>query len=254
MKDFVRVQSIDRAVAIIECFSGSKRELKLADITDKLELNKSTVHGILNTLKHHKFIEQDEITRKYRLGTRFIECSNLVVNSMDIINIACPVIEKICGKIEETVHIGMLDGLDVVFLDKRECCKSIRTTTQVGSRIKAYSTADGKIILCYLEKDKLKNSLPRTLKKFTPNTIDDKQLFLEELAIIKRNGYAVDYEETVQGLVGIAAPIYDYCGAVKYSIGATVPSIRINEDNIKEYIDIIRTAAMEISCRRGYKI
>ncbi len=253
MKNLVRVQSIDRAVAILECFSENKRELKLSDIANMLDLNKSTVHGILNTLKYHRFIEQDEINQKYRLGTRFIVYSDLVVNSMDIINISYPVIEKLCEKIEETVHIAMLDGHDVVFIDKKECNKSIKTSTKIGARVKAYSTADGKIILCYLGKDKLKDCLPRNLKKLTPNTITDKQLFLEELNKIKKNGYAVDYEETVLGLVGIAAPIFDYTDSVKYSLSATVPSVRINEDKIKGYIEIIKTAANEISSRIGYK-
>lgn len=253
MKNLVRVQSIDRAVAILECFTENKRELKLSDIAQKLDLKKSTVHGLLNTLKYHGFIEQDEITQKYRLGTRFIVYGDLVVNSMDIINISYPIIEKVCEKIEETVHIAMLDKADVVFIEKKECNRSVKTSTKIGARIPAYSTADGKIILCYLEKDKLKELLPRNLKKLTPNTITDKNQLLEILSEIKNNGYAVDYEETVQGLVCIAAPIFDYTGSVRYSLSVTCPTVRMNENKIKEYIDIIKKDANEISCRIGYK-
>lgn len=253
MKNLVRVQSIDRAVAILECFTENKRELKLSDIANMLDLNKSTVHGLLNTLKYHGFIEQDEITQKYRLGTRFIVYSDLVVNSMDIINISYPIIEKVCEKIEETVHIAMLDGSDVVYIEKKECTKSIKTSTKIGARVPAYVTADGKIILCYLEKDKLKELMPRNIKKLTSNTITDKQQLLDSFSAIKSNGYAVDYEETVQGLVCIAAPIMDYNGEVKYSLSVTCPTVRMTEDKIKEYIDIIKKSANEISSRIGYK-
>jgi len=253
MKNLVRVQSIDRAVAILECFTENKRELKLSDIANMLDLNKSTVHGLLNTLKYHGFIEQDEVTQKYRLGTRFIVYSDLVLNSMDIINISYPIIERVCEKIEETVHIAMLDGTDVVYIEKKECTKSIKTSTRIGARIPAYVTADGKIILCYLEKDKLKELLPRNIKKLTSNTITDKHQLLESFAAIKSNGYAVDYEETVQGLVCIAAPIMDYSGEVKYSLSVTCPTVRMTEDKLKEYIDIIKKSANEISCRIGYR-
>lgn len=253
MKNLVRVQSIDRAVAILDCFTENKRELKLSDMAQMLELNKSTVHGLLNTLKYHGLIEQDEVTQKYRLGTRFIVYSDLVINSLDIVNVACPIIEKVCEKIEETVHIAMLDGCEVVFIDKRECNRSVKTSTKIGARLPAYSTADGKVILCFIKEDKLKEVLPRSLKKLTPNTITDKQQLIGTLSEIKTNGYAVDCEETVQGLVCVAAPIMNHNGEVKYSLSTTAPSVRMTEEKIKEYIDIIKKAANEISCRIGYR-
>lgn len=253
MKNLVRVQSIDRAVAILDCFTENRRELKLSDIAQMLDLNKSTVHGLLNTLKYHGFIEQDEVTQKYRLGTRFIVYGDLVINSMDILNISYPIIERVCEKIEETVHIAMLDGSEVVYIEKKECNKSIKTSTKIGARVPAYVTADGRIILCYLEKDKLKELLPRNLKKFTPKTVTDKSQLLEVLTTIKKDGYAIDYEEAVLGLVCIAAPIMDYTGAVRYSLSTTCPTVRMTEDKIKEYIHIIKNAANEISCRIGYK-
>ncbi len=253
MKNLVRVQSIDRAVAILECFSENKRELKLSEIANMLDLNKSTVHGLLNTLKYHGFIDQDEATQKYRLGIRFMVYGDLVINSIDITSIAYPVIEKVCEKIEETVHIAMLDGHDVVYIEKKECNKSIKTSTKIGVRIPAYFTADGKVILSYLEREKIKGLLPRSIKQLTPNTITDKHKLLDMLSEIRYKGYAVDLEETVQGLVCVAAPIFSHTGTVKYSLSATGPTVRMTEDKIKEYIKIIKEAANEISCRIGYK-
>lgn len=253
MKKLVRVQSIDRAVAILECFSVDKRELKLSEIANMLDLNKSTVHGLLNTLKYHRFIDQDEVTQKYRLGIRFMIYGDIVKNSMDITTFACPIIERICAKIQETVHIAMLDGFDIVYIGKKECNNLIKSTTKIGARIPAYITADGKIILSYLEKSKVKELLPRSIKKLTPNTVTDKQKLMEILSQAKEKGYATDYEETVQGLVCVAAPIFDHNGIVRYSLSVTGPTVRMGEDKIHEYKDIIKEAANEISYKIGYK-
>ncbi len=253
MNNLVRVQSIDRAVAILECFSGNRRELKLSEIAYMLDLNKSTVHGILNSLKYHRFIDQDEITKKYRLGIRFIEYGELVINSMDVRDIAYPIIEDICERIEETVHVAMLDGFDVVYVEKKECNKSIKTSTKIGARIPAYITADGKIILSYLDDDKLNEYVPEKIKKLTPNTITDRNKLLKVLHEMKNKGYATDNEEVVQGISCVAAPIIEHTGRVRFSLSITGPTFRMTKDKMKEYVNIISEAAKEISFRIGYR-
>ncbi|HOA19835.1 MAG TPA: IclR family transcriptional regulator [Sedimentibacter sp.] len=252
MKDITRVQSIDRAVAILDCFSEEKKELKLSEISERLGLNKSTVHGIISTLKYHGFISQDEETQKYKLGIRFVQFGDLVINSMNIRNAAVPVIDAVCEKIEETVHVAMLDGLDVVWIEKRECTKSIKTSTKIGARLPAYTTADGKIIICYQNKDKIKNYLPKRIPQYTNNTITNKGEFIKKLEEMKKNGYAIDNEEYVEGLKCVAAPIFDHDGKVRFSLSTTGPAFRMNEERIKELIVIIKEAANEISQRIGY--
>lgn len=252
MKEITRVQSIDRAVAILDCFSEEKKELRLSEISERLGLNKSTVHGIISTLKYHGFISQDEETQKYKLGIRFVQFGDLVINSMNIRNAAVPVIDAVCEKIEETVHVAMLDGLDVVWIEKRECTKSIKTSTKIGARLPAYTTADGKIIICYQNKDKIKNYLPKRIPQYTNNTITNKGEFIKKLEEMKKNGYAIDNEEYVEGLKCVAAPIFDHDGKVRFSLSTTGPAFRMNEERIKELIVIIKEAANEISQRIGY--
>jgi DNA-binding IclR family transcriptional regulator len=252
MKEITRVQSIDRAVAILDCFSEEKKELRLSEISERLGLNKSTVHGIISTLKYHGFISQDEETQKYKLGIRFVEFGDLVINSMNIRNAAVPVIDAVCERIEETVHIAMLDGLDVVWIEKRECTKSIKTSTKIGARLPAYTTADGKIIICYQNKDKIKNYLPKRIPQYTKNTITNKGEFIKKLEEMKKNGYAIDNEEYVEGLKCVAAPIFDHNGKVRFSLSTTGPAFRMDEERIKELIVIIKEAANEISHRIGY--
>lgn len=253
MKDINRVQSIDRAVAILECFNEEKKELKLSEISEKLGLNKSTVHGIITTLKYHGFILQNEETQKYKLGIRFIEFGDLVINSLSIRNAALSVIDEVCDKIEETVHVGMLDGADVVWIEKKECTKSIKTSTKIGARLPAYTTADGKMILCYIDKEKVKNYLPKKIPQYTKNTITNKLEFFKKLEEIKENGYNIDNEEFVEGIKCVAAPIFDHEGKVRFSLSTTGPAFRMTDERIKDLVIIIKEAANEISRRIGYK-
>lgn len=253
MKELNRVQSIDRAVAILECFNEEKKELRLSEISEKLGLNKSTAHGIITTLKYHGFISQDEETQKYKLGIRFIEFGDLVTNSLNIRNAALPVIDEVCCKIEETVHVATLDGLDIVWIEKQECTKSIKTSTKIGARLPAYTTADGKIILCYLDKDKIRNYLPKRIPKFTSNTITGRVELIKKLEEAKKNGYLIDNEEFVEGIKCVAAPIFDHEGNVRFSLSTTGPAFRMTDEKIEELIVIIKEAANEISRRIGYK-
>ncbi|NLJ57746.1 MAG: IclR family transcriptional regulator [Tissierellia bacterium] len=253
MKKRNTVQSIDRAVAIIECFTKEKKELKLTEVSNKLGLNKSTVHGIITTLKHHGFISQDESTQKYRLGIRFIEFGDLVMSSINIRNAALPLINEVCLKIEETVHIAMLDGADVVWIQKQECDKSIKTSTKIGAKAPVYTTADGKIILCHQDKDKINCYIPEEIPKFTSNTITDRPEFIKKLEEMKNKGVAIDNEEFVEGVKCVAAPIFDHNGDVKFSLSVTGPAFRMTEEKIKRLTTIIKQAANELSYRIGYR-
>lgn len=253
MKDKKRVQSIDRAVAILECFSEENKEYRLSEISEKLDLNKSTVHGIITTLKYHGFVSQDEETQKYKLGIRFIEFGQLVVNSINIRDAASPVIDELCGRIDETVHIGMLDGLDIVWIEKKECTKSVKISTKIGGRLPAYTTADGKVLLSYLEEGKLKKYLPKKIPQFTKNTITRKADFVKRLIEIKKNGYAIDNEEFVEGIKCVAAPIFDHNGNAKFCLSTTAPAFRMNDEKILDLVAVIKEAADEISRNIGYK-
>lgn len=247
------VQSVDRAISILKCFNERKRELKLSEISDELGLNKSTVHGIINTLKQHGLIEQDEKTQKYRLGLYLIGLGELVVSSIDVRAIGYPIIEEVCQILEETVHAVVLDCTDVVYIDKKECDNSVRISTKIGSRSPSYCTADGKVMLAYLDLKKQTIIIPDDIPKFTPNTITDKSEIMKELVDIKERGYAIDNEEYETGLVCVAAPVFDHSGAVKYAISVTGPSLRMTQKKISESIKVLKDAAYKISYEIGYR-
>lgn len=248
-----RVQAIDRAVMILKCFSEKRQELRLSDIADELDLNRSTAHGIISTLKYHGLIDQDEITQKYRLGLFLMELGNIINNSLDIRSISAPIIEEVCNEIEETVHIGALDNHEIIYIDKMESTQSMRIFTTIGARNPAYSTGVGKVMLAYLDEEQLLDALPESLEKFTEKTITDKDKLMHELAKVREKGYSMDNEENIAGLTCVAAPIFDQFGKVKYGISISGPTIRMTEEKIVKAIDLVKKAAEQISKELGFK-
>ena len=248
-----KVQSVDKALLILRLLANKGREMKLTEISEELDINKSTLHGIISTLKHHGFIDQDGKTQKYRLGLYLIELGEIAAKSLDIINITSPIIEQVSHKLHETVHIASLDNYEVVYVNKRESNQSMRIFTSIGSRNPAYCTGVGKAIMAFQEEERINELIPEKLEKFTPNTINDRQEFINGLKRIKENGYAFDNEEFSVGLTCVAAPIFDSTGKAKYAISVSGPTVRMTEEKVQESIKVIKEAAHEISSKIGYR-
>ena len=253
METVGKIQSVDRASLIIKLLAKKESPMKLTEIADELDINKSTLHGIISTLKYHGFIDQDKETQKYRLGMYLVELGNIVTKSLDIRTITSPTINDVCEKLSETVHIGMLDGYEVVYVDKKESNQSMRIFTTIGARKPAYCTGVGKAMIAYLDEEILRGSLPEKLEKITYNTITDKEILMEELKKIREDGIAFDHEENIEGLTCVAAPIFDGTGRAKYSLSVSGPTIRMNQQKIDEAIQVVKEAAKKISKELGYR-
>jgi DNA-binding IclR family transcriptional regulator len=248
-----RVQAIDRAIMVLDCFTERKPQLRLSEITEILDINKSTLHGIISTLKYHGLIDQDDLTQEYRLGLKHIEYGQRVLDSMNISRIAKPIIERVCDELEETVHIGTLDDEEVVYIEKKESQQSMRIFTTIGARNPAHTTGVGKAMMAYLDEEELSNILPEVLVKLTPKTITDRNQLKFELSQIRLRGFAYDNEENNLGLSCVAAPIFDYTGKAVYGISVSGPTMRMNSDKITRASRIVKEAADEISRKLGYR-
>ncbi len=248
-----KVLSVDKALLIMKLLAEKGRDMKLTEISEELDINKGTLHGLISTLKFHGFIDQDGKTQKYRLGLYLIELGDTASKSLDIIQITSPIIEEVSNKLQETVHIAKLDNFDVVYVDKKESKQSMRIYTSIGSRNPAYCTGVGKAMLAYLDEDTLNMLLPEKVEKFTPNTVTDKEEFIKRLKLIKEKGYALDNEEFSVGLKCVAAPIFNHEGKAIYGLSVSGPSVRMTEEKVQESIKLIKLAAEKISRKIGYK-
>lgn len=246
------VRSVGRACEILDALYAAGGEAPLREISQRVGLNKSTVHGILATLQHMRYVGQTA-SGSYTLGLRLLELGNATVARLDLRNQASDILRELVLRFEETAHLVMLDGTDVVYIDKVESTQSMRIVSQVGKRLPAACTGVGKAILASLPSEELDRLLEITeLRAFTRNTITDKVRLREHLAEVHRRGYAIDDEEILDGLRCVAAPIFNHTGACIGAMSISGPSVRMGPSRIEEMIPVVCEAAHEVCRRMGF--
>lgn len=253
MKEMKRIQSVDRAIEILNSFTAQKSSWKLSELAEKLELNKSTVHGIINTLKYHGLIDQNESTAEYCLGPQLMHYGELVTENMDILRIARPVMESLRDKVEETVHLATLSGLDVVYVEKIESSHSMRIATMRGSRNPSYCTGVGKALLAFADEDILKQVIQRGLVAKTTETITDPLLLKMMIDEARSKGYAEDRSEAELGLNCLAMPIHSYDGQVDYALSISGPAVRMTSERYPQLHEALIEAVQKIEAKLGYR-
>jgi DNA-binding IclR family transcriptional regulator len=236
---------------ILEQLAGCGGSAPLSDLARNLGLSRSTVHGLLATMRQRGFVTQDG-NGHYALGIKLFELGTLAVSRLDLRTIAGPILQRLVDEFKETVHLVVGDGLDVVYIDKRESPQSMRIVSQVGRRLPAYCTSVGKAMLAFLPEEELDELLTRVeLQPWTHNTITDKGKLKAHLREVRRRGYALDNEEIFDGLRCVGAPIRDHSKQVVAALSIAGPSVRLGSDRINEIIPAVVEAATEISHQLG---
>ena len=240
------ISSVKKALELLKIFSTDQPELSLTEISKRMDLHKSSVFRILNTLKSSGFIEKDPLTKKYRLGLELLNLANKVLSRYDLRNQAGPYLEKLARKTGEIIHLSILDGNEMVYLEKKGQGQVLTVATQIGGRNPAHASAMGKMLLSDLSRRELKELFREgPLKKLTTNTITEIPKLLEELERVRRQGFALDDEETFPGIRCAAAPIQDRNGKTVAAISVTVPKQRMGKQRIKEICQwVIETARL----------
>ena len=249
-----QVQVLDRALAILDLLSFEGPDLSLGEVSDKLELHKSTVHRLIMVLERHKLIERNSLNGRYRLGLKLFELGTRAVSRLDLRERARPVLERLVLETSETVHLGILDDTEVLYLDKVEPARSVRMSSSVGRRNPAYCTAMGKSILAYLTEAKVEAIVRKHgLKAMTANTITSLLELKAELAGIRERGYAVDNEEIEEGVRCVGCVVRDFSGGPVAAISVSAPAFRISREKAKNLSRPVIAAANTLSAELGYK-
>lgn len=241
------IQSIDRALQVVELFSLEKPEWGVTEISKALNIYKSNVHNVLTTLAERGFIIKDSRTDKYKLGIKFFELGSVVIKNMNLRKIAHPYMEKLLKEFNETVHLGILVEGEILSIEQEESGQSLSPRIFIGKRTPLHCTGVGKAIMAYLPKDKFAFIIKEMgIPRYTENTISNEEELEKELEKIRKQGYAVDNMEHEEGVRCVAGPIRDYTGKASASLSVSGPAFRINENDIpniakkvKEYCDCI---------------
>lgn len=229
------IQVADRLFFVMETLADTG-PVGLIDLSGRLNLHKSTVHRLLNSLIYMGYARQDPETGKYSLTFKILEISNKILNKVDILEIARPHLKKLMQQTGETVHFVQIDGNEAVYIDKVESHQnSVRMVSKVGSRIPLYCSGVGKALLATMKPETVKKLWDTSsIHKLTPHTITDYDVFLQKLEEVRKRGYALDNEENEEGVRCIAACLTDFKGKAKYAFSISAPVNRMTDERIQE--------------------
>jgi len=248
-----RIQALDRAAAVLNCFEVGEPELNVRDIAERTRLHKSTAHRILMALQHNGFVEQDPRSGRYHLGLQLVKLGEHAVQRLDVRMIARPILEDLARQTGETVHLAVLDGAQVVMLDRVEGLAALSTPSLPGRLFPAYCTSLGKALLAGFDDAEVRRILgSRPLKRLTAKTIGTVDALLDDLRLARRRGYATTDDELEVGLSTVGASIRDRGGAVVAAISIGGPSPRLRAAPVSTVGERVKRAADVVSAQLGY--
>ena len=252
-RDHQGIRAVKRAIAVLRAFSSSDPELSVTDLSRKLDLHKSTVHRLLATLEQERFVLRDSVTGRYRLGLPLLELGSLVIASMDLRQIARPFLEELHSVCGETIHLGILDEGEVVYIDKIESTRRVRMHSQVGSRAPAHCTGLGKVLLAALPAAVLDQVIQRRgLRAYTSRTLTSPDAVRNHLAMVRQKGYALDAGEHEELVVCAAAPVFDHTKHVVAALSIATVGADIESPRFAEYITLVLKFANATSEALGH--
>lgn len=247
------IQAVERSCQIIDLFDEFTTHLKITDISRELNLHKSTIHSLLQTLQKYGYIEQEEETSKYRLGIKLFERGNLVVYNLDIRSVAKEYLVQLSKETGYTLHLAILEGKEGVYIDKIKGASATVLYSRVGQRISIHSSGVGKTLVAFRTEEEQEEIFDSyAFNEKTPNTITDKPMFFDELKKIKCQGYAVDNEENEPGICCIAVPIWNYTNEVVASISISMPTPQLNKKEMNTLIPKLKIVGNKVSKQMGY--
>ena len=247
-----RAKSADRALQVLEFLATVPDGATFSDIARALSMPKSSTHELLAVMSERSFLEFTPQTKSYRIGIRTWELGQAFISHRDLLSEARPVIASVSARLDETVQISVLDGMEEVYLDRVDSSQPLRVQAIVGSRAPAHSTALGKVLLSdRRESDILADLRGRKLLGLTPNTITSPQALIDELRWVRLMGFAVDDEERALGLRCVAVPVRDHSGSIVAAISVAVPITRGSADELTDALLAVDQGARGISRKLG---
>lgn len=241
------IQSLERAMSILELFEDGNREKSVKEISMKLDLSKSTVFGLINTLANLNYLHQNEDNLKYSLGLKVLALGSAVSQSNLLAKVANPHLQKLSFKFQETCLLAIEENGFVVYVDKTESSSSISINTRIGTKKELFCTGVGKCFLAFMPKENADNIISLGLRKVTPNTIDNAIDLEKELKSIRKRGFSFDNEEYELGISCVAVPVFSNAGKIIASVSLTGPTARIRGIDLSELSESLNFTAKAIS-------
>lgn len=246
------IQSINRAIAIMRCFSEADPELSVTELSQRLKLPKSTVSRILGTLQDEGLVGQNPRTGRYRLGVGLISMAGVALGRIDVRGAAFERLDDLAAETRETISVNILDDGECVTVDNKVSPQPLRYANWIGRRMPLHCTASGKVLLAGLSVNERDAFFLSPLRRHTPRTITDPKVLNQELHLIRERGYALGEEEYQEGFCAIAAPLFDHSGRVVGALAVSGPSFRLPHEVLMSFCEPLQQTAANISSQLGY--
>ncbi len=251
--DRYNVRVLDRAIGILTTLSDGEPRTP-GQLSEAIELSNSTTFRLLASLAYHNLVQRNEESGRYSLGLACLYLARAYLLSSDLRREALPELEKLRDETTETVHLAVMDQMEVVYLEKLEGLHAVGLmSSRVGGRSPAHSTGLGKVLLAYAPVELVQAHYDaKTLERYSDRTITRLDELLEHLSEVRRQGYALDLGEHETEIRCIAAPVHDLRGEVVAAISVSGTSHRMDSvmDN-PDFIDKVLQTARAISARMG---
>jgi IclR family transcriptional regulator, KDG regulon repressor len=248
------VSSVRRALTIIETLAHARNGMGVSVVSRKIHAPKSSTHTILLTLERSGFLRRDDRTGHYSLGLKIFDLVSLCLGKTELREQTRPYLLNLVEQTGLTAHLAILDGDQVVYVDKVESPGLLKINTWVGRRIDAHCTALGKVLLAHLAAhrfDELFKS--KVLARRTSRTIGSKDALKREMQRIRARGYAVDDEECGTGVRCLASAVFDHEGKAKASIGVSGTTAQVSRQKLESLGNLARDTARKISRNLGFE-
>ena len=240
-------RSLARGLDMLELLSETPAGLELHQIARALEIPKSSAFNLVHTLLGKRYISLDEATGRYTLSLRMLEIGSAAVKDVSSQSVVHQYMQRVCAGCNETVHCAVPDGTDMVYVDKLEGNHSIRMTSRIGRRMPLYCTAMGRAVLaCWPDEHIRELYRSYAFQKLTRKTVDSLEQLEAEIAKVRLQGYASEYEESNENVCCFAVAIRDRMGKPVYAISVSLPLFRAGEEKTSRCIRLLLDAQKRI--------
>jgi len=253
-KTVYRVQALERALDILECFNFQDKAMRLTDVVNRTGLNKTTAKRLIANLTARGYLQQDPQSKKYQLGMRLFEMGGIVFSSLSLRQAAAYPMTQLQSETGATVLLGVAMEQQLVYVDKREGNGMIRISSDIGWRRPLHYGMLGMVLMANLDLKAVQRILTEyPLEAHTSTSITDDEAFSLRLEQIRVQGYIFEKEEAVDGVMGIAAPIRDYSRRVVAALGIALPVSTHGRTNALDHmVDLVKNTCETISANLGY--
>ncbi len=249
------VNSLARGLSVLESFERfGSRELSLTEISRRTSLSKTTAFRLARTLVHLGYMKQDQETEKYFLTARVLNLGYSLLEGMEMRELAVPYLKELSAQCGETVNMAILDGKELVYVERLKTQQIININLHIGSRLPLYNTSMGRALIAYQPGQWLRkyiSELPAQAKEYSEKR---GRKLLDILRQARKKTYAINNEDLARGLRSVATQIRNHKGEVVAAINIAVPSARVSLDELeKHYAPQLLVAAQQISAALGYR-